>query len=558
MKHLGHYSAARITLLYIFFACLWIFFSDRLMGGLTHSRRSLVWLETYNGWLFVMFTAPLLYFERRRADHGLRRLAAIVESSDDAIIGATIEGVITSWNRSAERVYGCSSRQAVGQSLTQVFSREEADLVPEILLRIAAGETVRHQEVLHVRHEGESVWLSLTFSPIQDGDSVTGVSVIARDISRRKRAQVGLMLRAQIIDQINDAVISVDWESTITSWNKGAEKLFGYSATETIGTSFALICPGSQKELLQDGAIEQLKHTGRHETEAKLRRKSGEDFYAHVSFSLLRDESGMPAGMIVYAIDMTEHRRAEKTRQMAEVGELASGLVHEVRNPLNAMRMQIAVLRRKLQRPDDANLALAAAQLDRLEFEVQRVRKLATDFLAYGKPGLDSPELVKVSEAIHEAAEFVRPDFEQRGIKITSMVDPAAERLLVRMDSGKLRQVLLNLAENAGQAMCAGGQFRITCQQASPQEVCITVSDTGTGIPAEELRLIFDAFYSTKDEGTGLGLAIVKQCIEAVGGSIEVESELGRGTLFEIVLPLADCSGQARPGESLVQQQVSA
>jgi signal transduction histidine kinase len=212
------------------------------------------------------------------------------------------------------------------------------------------------------------------------------------------------------------------------------------------------------------------------------------------------------------------------------------------------MRMQIAVIRHKLGQPDQRNINLAVTQLEHLEHEVSRVQELANDFLAYGRPASDHPQIIELAQVVSDVAEFIKPELEQTGARIDVTVGENSGILTVCMDLSKLRQVLLNLAGNARQAMAHGGRLSLGCDMPSSREARIQVRDTGCGIPPEQLPRIFDAFYSTKDEGTGLGLAIVKRTIEAAGGRVQVESEVDHGTCFEIYLPLATEASPAQAG----------
>ncbi len=288
------------------------------------------------------------------------------------------------------------------------------------------------------------------------------------------------------------------------------------------------VWPDHWRELRQRGSLT---------FESCHRTKNGRTFPVEITVNYL--EYGGKEYNFAFARDITERKRAEQAQRMAEVGQLASGLVHEVRNPLNAMRMQIAVIRTKLKQRDRENMNIAAVQLERLEHEVLRVQRLANDFLAYGRPASDNPETVELSGVISDVAEFIKPEFAQGGTHVDVAMGPDSAGLAVRMDLSKLRQVLLNLAENARQAMTDGGTLTLSCDKPSNHEARIQVCDTGAGIPAEKLPRIFEAFYSTRDEGTGLGLAIVKRTVEAAGGRVRVESAIDHGTRFEIYLPLA-------------------
>lgn len=247
-------------------------------------------------------------------------------------------------------------------------------------------------------------------------------------------------------------------------------------------------------------------------------------------------------GVVGWGLIARARRRDEadaRRDHLAEVGKLAGGLVHEIRNPLNAMRMQIAVMRGKLKRLHGEDVEAASNQLSCLESEVLRLQNLATNFLTYGRPPTDKLQEFNAVEVLHDVAEFLRSEFEQPGMHIDLEIDPGLEDATIVMDRGKLRQVLLNLAENARHAMSEGGTLTLSLARDSDGWLRFTVADTGCGIPRERLAHIFNAFFSTKDDGNGLGLSIVKRIVESTGGTISVESEVDRGTCFTIRFPTA-------------------
>jgi signal transduction histidine kinase len=241
--------------------------------------------------------------------------------------------------------------------------------------------------------------------------------------------------------------------------------------------------------------------------------------------------------------DATERRRDH----LAEVGKLADGLVHEIRNPLNAMRMQVAVIRNQLKKLKEPALEVAKAQLERLESEVLRLQDLATDFLTFGRPEIGCAEHFALADLLSDVGDFLRPELEQRNIRFSLDVEPAAQGAIVAMDRGKFRQVLLNLAANSEHAMLDGGTLSIILTKASRHSLNIAVRDTGCGISRDKLTRVFDAFFSTKDEGNGLGLSIAKKIVDGVGGSIAIASEVGRGTTVEINVPI---SQSAKSGDT--------
>ncbi|HVP12652.1 MAG TPA: PAS domain S-box protein [Phycisphaerae bacterium] len=418
---------------------------------------------------------------------------------------------------------------------------DPAARVAWLYVAVAASWILLSDEVL-VRWAGQTRWLAELEA--LKGWLFVGVTAVLLYVERR-HADGKVRPLAAAVESMDAAVESATLDGVITSWNPGAESLYGYSANEAVGRSISmLVLPAQHAEL-----SEYLEKIGAGESiglrESVRVRKNGEKVWVSVIISPVRDAAGRVVGISAVARDISDRKRAEQSLRMAEVGKLASGFVHEIRNPLNAMRMQIAVVRSKLGNPSEAAVRMAVTQLERLEKEVLRVQGLATVFLAYGRPAPDKPEIIALPTFIANIVEFLKPEFAESGMGIELESSASAHRMFVRMDPGKLRQVLLNLVENARYAMAKGGQLTIKCDRLSDHDARIRVCDTGCGIPADKLPYIFDAYYSKREGGTGLGLAIAKQTIEAAGGHVSVESEVGRGTCFEIILPTVSRTLQA-------------
>ena len=418
MRFLVRDSAIRVAVLFALVGGLWVAVSDVLLVQLSSNPDTITHLGILKGLAFVTVLTILLYLERKRSDRDLKRLAAIVESSDDAIIGADVNGCITNWNRGAEALYGYAANEVRGRSVSILYPPDRRQELQRFLDIYRTGKPVRHFETTRLHKEGIPVQVSITASPI-------------------------------------------------------------------------------------------------------------------------RDSAGRLLGTATITRDIADLKRAEEASRMAEVGQLASGLAHEIRNPLNAMRMQLAVLRDVVETSGKETAVEVHTEIDCVEHEVLRVQELASDFLAYGRPAFEQPETISLAEFIGEVVHFLQPQFEHAGVEVVS--ECSGENIAVIADRSKLQQVLINLAENARQALEeTGGRLSLACEAASPREARIRIRDNGCGIPPERLPRIFEAFYSTREEGTGLGLAIVKQIVEAAGGRIQAESEIGRGTSFEIHLPRAD------------------
>ncbi len=237
-------------------------------------------------------------------------------------------------------------------------------------------------------------------------------------------------------------------------------------------------------------------------------------------------------------------RQLEAEAQMADrlayVGTLAGGLAHEIRNPLNAMNMNVQMLQEELEdAPEDSERT--REYIDLLEInrrEIMRLERLVSDFLAYARPQQLRPESLDPATVVKEIADFLEADFRRRGVALVRRVEQGLPRF--NADPGQLRQALINVMINAADAVSENrGTVEITAALHGDDGVAIAVSDNGGGIPPQEAERIFQIFHSTKKGGTGLGLAISQRIVEAHGGTISAGSSDGGGALFTIALPLA-------------------
>ncbi len=240
------------------------------------------------------------------------RLAAIVQGSDDAIISKDLNGIITSWNRGAELIYGYTEAEAVGRPVSMLAPPELADDIPRILEKIRRGEIIGHLETRRTRKDGRQLMMSLTISPLRDPrGKIIGSSTIGRDITRRRRDDELIRRQAAILSQVRDSVVLTDLNGTITGWNKGAERMFSYTEHEALGKHVSLLYPDHQASFLERGIIEPLREKGEHECEVLLRRKSGEEFHALLLLTMLRDAGGAVTGMVGSSMDISALKEAE-------------------------------------------------------------------------------------------------------------------------------------------------------------------------------------------------------------------------------------------------------
>jgi PAS domain S-box-containing protein len=250
--------------------------------------------------------------ERNQAARAALQLASIVESSDDAIISKDLDGIITTWNRAAERLFGYTAAEAVGQPVTILIPPERLAEEPDILARIRRGERIEHFETVRRRKDGSAIDISLTISPMKDARGrVVGASKIARDITESKQAARAALQLASIVESSDDAIISKDLDGVITTWNRGAERLFGYTAAEAVGRPVTILIPSERLDeepriLSRIRRGERIEHF-----ETIRRRKDGSLVEISLTVSPMKDSDGRTVGASKIARDITESKQAE-------------------------------------------------------------------------------------------------------------------------------------------------------------------------------------------------------------------------------------------------------
>jgi PAS domain S-box-containing protein len=268
--------------------------------------------------------------ERKRAERAALLLSAIVDSSDDAIISKDLNGVITSWNKSAQRLFGYTAEETVGRSITILIPPDRLEEEPQILARLRRGERVDHFETIRRRKDGTLLEISLTISPVRDADgTVIGASKIARDITHSKRFERANRLLSAIVDSSDDAIISKDLNGIITSWNRSAERLFGYTAEEAVGKPVALLLIPPDRQDEEPKILARLRRGERVDHfETVRRRKDGALLDISLTISPVKDAEGRVIGASKIARDISERKRfmAALTASEARFRQLANSM----------------------------------------------------------------------------------------------------------------------------------------------------------------------------------------------------------------------------------------
>jgi len=480
-------------------------------------------------------------------------LAAIVSSTDDAIIGKDPHGAITSWNQAAERIFGYTAKEAIGQSIGLIVPADLQHEEDDALRRIRAGDRIDHYETLRRAKSGKVVQVSLTVSPIIAPDgAIIGASEIAREITQANRLERDAALRlAAIVESSEDAIVGKDLNSIVTSWNASAEQMFGYAAADIIGKSVRLIIPDDRQHE-EDEVLRRIRDGQRIEHFETIRcRKDGSLVPVSLTISPIRNERGVVIGASKIARDISARIRAdEERRRLLEMArsanrlkdEFLATLSHELRTPLNAIvgysRMLQAGMLTDGEKQAKAleTVVRNAASLTQIVEDVLDVSRIVS-----GKLRLDV-QAVELSQIVREAVETSQPAADAKGIHIDVIVDPRGT--LVSGDPDRLRQVLWNLFSNAVKFSQRGGRVEVRLERVN-SHVEVTVTDTGIGIDPAFLPHLFERFSqadsgaSRVHTGLGLGLAITRHLVELQGGRISAHSDgLGHGSTFRIELPV--------------------
>ena len=468
----------------------------------------------------------------------LRTLAAILESSEDAIVAMDLDGVIRIWNGGAARLYGYTAEETVGGSIARLAPSPADTEWPNVLARIGEGQAGGPLETVRVTKGGRVLNSPVRLSFIRDREGrVIGVSTIVRDVSDRTKDLEHLRdsetrLRS-ILESAVDGILVIDAHGRVETFNRAAERLFGYAAAEVVGRNVNMLMPSPYREE-HDGYIANYFATGVAKIigigrEVSGRRKDGSTFPLYLSVGEMSVAGERKFTGFVHDLS-ARVKVEEKLREQAalvRLGEMASVIAHEVKNPLAAVRGAIQVIGKRLP-PGGREASVVGDIIERID----GLNQLVNDLLLFARPPRPKPAAVDVAALISATARLIGEETAHREVSV--VITGSAPTLLA--DAELLKIVFLNLFINSAHAMRGSGVITVSLTPAEGA-LQIAVSDTGPGIPSDVLAKLFTPFFTTKSRGTGLGLSTVKRLVEAHGGDIRVECPPGGGTAVSITLP---------------------
>jgi PAS domain S-box-containing protein len=496
--------------------------------------------------------------ERRRLEHAHARLAAIVDSSDDAIISKTLDGQIVTWNKAAERLLGYFEKEIIGRSVTVLIPPDRQDEEPQILERLKRGERVDHFETVRRAKDGNLIDVSLTISPVKDSEgNITGASKIMRDITERRRSAEALtrseVRYRRLFESAHDGVLILDaGTGRIADANPYLLNMLGYTLEDLRGKELWQIGILSDVESSR-AAIRQLQEEGylRYE-DLPLQTRAGEKVDVEVVANVYQEDH-QPVIQCNFR-DITDRRKLEdqareQARSLADLNrrkdEFLAMLSHELRNPLAPILNGVQLLRLQqernpLQQEAHAMIERQVGHLVRLVDELLEVSRITT-----GRIHLQE-ELIDLRVIVRRAIETTRPEAGQKSHTVAESLPP--EPAWIMGDPMRLEQVVVNLLNNACKFTDRGGHIWVGLEQVD-QEALLRVRDNGIGIGPDVLPHVFDLFSQAdrsldrSQGGLGVGLALVRSLVTMHGGHVEAHSTVGRGSEFIVRLPIGKPSG---------------
>ncbi len=528
--------------------------------------------------------------ENKRAEEVRGLLAAVVNSSDDAIISKTLSGTITAWNSAAEKLFGYTAAEAAGRPMQMLMPPDREYEESDILARIGRGERVEHFETIRVRKDGSKIDISATISPIKDSSgAIVGASKIARDITARKQAEERLAEQAEelsrqadellrsrealenqtrmlqsVLDSMEEGLVAADEQGKFIIWNPAAVKILGLGATNLPSQEWAAHYGLYLQDMVTPFPVDQLPLMrairGENSTTQMFVRNPEIDHVAwiEVSGSPLRDADGTIRGGVVAFRDITLQRAYELVRQQgekelarkndelarsnADLEQFAYVASHDLQEPLRMVTAYTQLLAERYRGKLDEN---ADKFIGYATEGAQPMQVLIQDLLAFSRVGRNVATCSEVdcNAVMADVLKTLAPAIQESGAVVTY-----AELPSVWADRTQLAQVFQNLIGNAikfrGQAP---PQVAVQAEKVD-ERWQFSVSDNGIGIApeyAENIFVVFQRLHARSEyPGNGIGLAICKKIIERCGGKIWVESQAGVGSTFRFTLPRSGPDGK--------------
>jgi PAS domain S-box-containing protein len=471
--------------------------------------------------------------ERKQAERTTSLLAAIVDSMDDAIVSKSLDGIITSWNRGAERLFGYSAKEAIGQHIKLIVPHDRQHEEATILERLGRGEPVEHFETVRVRKDGTTLYVSLSISPVRDtAGRVVGASKVARDVTERKRVERAVAEQARLLDLSFDAIFVRDPVDRITYWNNGARQLYGYTSEEALGRVSHDLLRTKFPEAL-DRITERLNRDGRWTGELIHKRKDGSQLVVASRWALDQRDHGNSYSLLETNSDITQQKESEKALQESELAARLLRLQDEEKRRIarelhDGVGQLLAAMSMNVSKVKDERSRLSPDAARCVEENSNMIEQISADIRTMSY--LFHPPLLD-ELGLESALKWYVEGFAERS-KI-------AANLELPVDLGRLskdqemclfrlvQECLTNIHRHSGSSTALVKLWR------TPGEIRMEVSDEGRGIDQEIQSKV------ASGKSAGVGLRGMRERVKQFDGTLEIHSN-GMGASILVTLPLTE------------------
>ncbi len=540
----------------------------RKNGTITDMMWSANWSEADQN----MFCVARDVTESHHAIESLQRNEAMLRNAQriarfgswelDLMKAPGVTETVSHWSDEVFRIFGYEPGkiEPTNENFFRAVHPEDRERVRQALaesIRLSIGYRLDHRIILSdgsLRYVHEEAQV---FTDPHTGRPSKIIGII-KDVTERKAAEQKLAEQASLLDQARDAILLRDLESTVFFWNKGAERLYGWTSAEVIGrktTDFLFSTLEKHNE-----AVETVQKKGEWTGDLDQITKAGDRVIVESRWTLVRDADGKPKSILVLNSDVTERKRIEaqllRAQRTESIGTLAGGIAHDLNNMLAPILLGTVLLKSEEITEDMREV------IEDIELSAKRGAELVKQVLSFARGTEGLRVSVRLADVVKEVVSIIKKTFSK---KISLKIDIAGDLRLLVGDPTQLNQILLNVCVNARDAMPEGGSLTISAVNFDVDEqyaamspplvvgryVLIKIADTGCGIPPDKLDRIFDPFFTSKElgKGTGLGLATALGVVRSHRGFMNVYSEMGKGTTFTIHLPAQDEAAEIIAGE---------
>lgn len=487
--------------------------------------------------------------DQKEAEEKQATLATIVGSSDDAIIGKNLNGIITSWNPAATKLFGYTEEEAVGRHISLIIPKDSLVEEEMIIENIRKGEKIDHYETIRIAKDGTEKLVSLTVSPIKDKKGeVIGASKVAKDMSFLDNEGEKQATLAAIVSSSDDAIISKTLKGIITSWNESAQRMFGYTEEEAIGQHISLIIPKDRlsEETKIIGSIAKGEKIDHFETVRVA--KDGTERNISLTVSPIKNTRGKIIGASKVARDISSRIEIEKqrnlyTERLKELNQYKDEFMvmasHELKTPITVIMANLQILDEIMEKNENAVfIKKALKQVEKLSELISNlldVSKIQAGKLSLSREQFDLDALLKeVIQNLQQTTKNHRIIYNKKN----------HQKLMVYADRERIEQVVTNIITNAIKYSRKSGDIMVNASK-EDGSITVNIEDQGIGIPKKDLKNIFLRFYRVSGSassfaGSGVGLYIAAEIVRKHKGKIWAESTEGKGSVFYFSLPVIE------------------